>query len=179
MAVRPNVLSNPMVGEPRAVVDDNVAPVSQNPRSGVGTSIVSPNPVDTVPKNLSVSNPIVDDNVAPVSQNPRSGTSIVDENPVGSIPRTPSVVPTTTSTAVVSGVLVDAYSSKPIVVATPNVISDAVNQLAGTFGGGGGGGLGSTEETIAEDGTIVKKKKPDYLVFGLIVLGAYLIFKAE
>ena len=75
--------------------------------------------------------------------------------------------------------LVDAYSSKPIVVATPNVISDAVNQLAGTFGGGGGGGLGSTEETIAEDGTIVKKKKPDYLVFGLIVLGAYLIFKAE
>jgi hypothetical protein len=78
-------------------------------------------------------------------------------------------------------VLVDAYSSKPIVVATPNVISDAVNQLAGAFGGGGGGGLGggSAEETIAEDGTIIKKKKPDYLVFGLIVLGAYLIFKAE
>lgn len=151
MAVKPDSQSTPIVGEPRQtpVVDDNVPPVSQNPRSGGGTSIVTPNPVDTVPR------------TPPVQTT------------------TNSVVPTTTSTAVVSGVLVDAFSSKPIVVATPNVISDAVNQLAGAFGGGGGGGGGSAEETIAEDGTIVKKKKPDYLVFGLIVLGAYLIFKAE
>jgi hypothetical protein len=149
MAVKPNVLSTPIVGEPRQtpIVDDNVAPTNTSPRSGSGTSIVAENPVDTIPRT------------------PPAPTT------------TSSGVPTTTSTAVVSGVLVDAYSSKPIVVATPNVISDAVNQLAGTFGGGGG--LGSTEEIIAEDGTIVKKKKPDYLVFGLILLGAYLIFKAE
>jgi len=151
MAVRPDLQSTPIVGEPRQtpIVDDNVAPTNTSPRSGSGTSIVAENPVDTIPRT------------------PPAPTT------------TSSGVPTTTSTAVVSGVLVDAFSSKPIVVATPNVISDAVNQLAGTFGGGGGGGLGSTEETIAEDGTIVKKKKPDYLVFGLILLGAYLIFKAE
>jgi len=154
MAVRPELDTTPVGGSPTPtpVVDDNVAPVSQNPRSGGGTSIVTPNPVDTVPR------------TPPASTTTSSG------------------VPTTTSTAVVSGVLVDAYSSKPIVVATPNIISDAVNELAGAFGGGGGGGGlggGSAEETIAEDGTIIKKKKPDYLVFGLIVLGAYLIFKAE
>jgi hypothetical protein len=146
MAVRPDTQSTPIVGEPRQtpVVDDNVAPTNASTRSGSGTSIVSPNPVDT-------------------------------------IPRTPPVVPTTTSTAVVSGVLVDAYSSKPIVVATPNVISDAVNELAGTFGGAGGGGGGGGgaigQDQVADDGTIQPKKKPNYLVFGLMVLGAYLIFK--
>ena len=151
MAVRPDSQSTPIVGEPRQtpivgeprqtpVVDDNVAPTNTSPRSGSGASIVSPNPVDT-------------------------------------IPRTPPVVPTTTSTAVVSGVLVDAYSSKPIVVATPNVISDAVNELAGTFGGGGGGGGAIGQDQVADDGTIQPKKKPNYLVFGLMVLGAYLIFK--
>jgi hypothetical protein len=145
MAVRPDSQSTPIVGEPRQtpIVDDNVAPTNTSPRSGSGTSIVTPNPVDTVP-------------------------------------RTPPVVPTTTSTAVVSGVLVDAYSSKPIVVATPNIISDAVNELAGTFGGGGGGGIGGGGDApITDDGTMPKKKKPDYLVFGLILLGAYLILKAE
>lgn len=146
MAVRPDLQSTPIVGEPRQtpVVDDNVPPVSQNPRSGGGTSIVTPNPVDTVPR------------TPPASTTTSSG------------------VPTTTSTAVVSGVLVDAYSSKPIVVATPNIISDAVNELAGTFGGGGGGGGGATSD---EGGVMEEPKKPNYLVLGLMGLGIYYILK--
>jgi hypothetical protein len=146
MAVRPDSQSTPIVGEPRQtpVVDDNVPPVSQNPRSGGGTSIVTPNPVDTVPR------------TPPASTTTSSG------------------VPTTTSTAVVSGVLVDAYSSKPIVVATPNIISDAVNELAGTFGGGGGGGGGATSD---EGGGMEEPKKPNYLVLGLMGLGIYYILK--
>lgn len=147
MAVRPDVETNVLDsnGSPRPtpVVDDNVAPVSQNPRSGSGTSIVSPNPVDTVPKT------------------PPAST-------------TTSGVPLTTTNAVVSGVLVDAYSSKPIVVATPNIISDAVNQLAGTFGGGGGGGGGATSD---EGGGMEEPKKPNYLVLGLMGLGIYYILK--
>jgi hypothetical protein len=140
MAVRPELDTTPVGGSPTPtpVVDDNVAPVSQNPRSGSGTSIVSPNPVDTVPKT------------------------------------TTSGVPLTTSNAVVSGVLVDAYSSKPIVVATPNIISDAVNELAGAFGGGGGGGGGATSD---EGGVMEEPKKPNYLVLGLMGLGIYYILK--
>jgi hypothetical protein len=146
MAVRPELDTTPVGGSPTPtpVVDDNVAPVSQNPRSGSGTSIVTPNPVDTVPR------------TPPASTTTSSG------------------VPTTTSTAVVSGVLVDAYSSKPIVVATPNIISDAVNELAGAFGGGGGGGGGATSD---EGGVMEEPKKPNYLVLGLMGLGIYYILK--
>ena len=145
MAVRPELDTTPIGGSPTPtpVVDDNVAPVSQNPRSGGGTSIVTPNPVDTVPRT------------------PPAST-------------TTSGVPLTTSNAVVSGVLVDAYSSKPIVLASPNVISDAVNQLAGTFGGGGGGGGGATSD---EGGVMEEPKKPNYLVLGLMGLGIYYILK--
>jgi hypothetical protein len=140
MAVRPELDTTPVGGTPTPapVVDDNVAPSSTSPRSGSGTSIVSPNPVDTVPRT------------------------------------TTTAVPTTSTPAVLAATIVDAVSSKPIIVATPSVISDGVKGLAGSFGGGGGGGGGASSE---EGGAMEEPKKPNYLVLGLMGLGIYYIFK--
>ena len=158
--------------------------------SGGGTSNISPNPVDIIPipSDSPIKVVIPPSDVA--TQTPRDipvvpqvGTSNIASNPLDSIQKAiPTVVTTTTPTAVISGFLVDAYTSRPIVIPTPNVVSDGVKGLAGSFGGGGGGGGGgaSSEEEggdVEEGGVIQERKKPNYLLLALLAVGAYLAYK--
>lgn len=155
-----------------------------------GTSIIAPNPVDIIPipSDSAIKVVIPPSDVA--TQTPRDipvvpqvGTSNIASKPLDSIQKAiPTVVTTTTPTAVISGVLVDAYTSRPIVIPTPNVVSDGVKGLAGSFGGGGGGGGGgaSSEEEggdVEEGGVIQERKKPNYLLLALLAVGAYLAYK--
>ena len=129
---------------------------------------------------LSLSNTVQPIKVIPttdVVSSVKTGTSIIAPNPVEAIQRaTPAptvAVPTPIITPVV---LVDAYTSRPVVVATPNIVSNAVKAVAGSFGGGGGGGGASSQE--AEDtGAMEEPKKPNYLLLALLALGGYLAFK--
>ena len=148
--------------------------ITQN-QPTISSSTVSPIKVSTQPIQ------VVDQTIKAVI--PQGGTSIIAPNPVETIQKaTPVptvVVPTPVITPVVSGVLVDAYTSRPIVVATPNIVSNAVKAVAGSFGGGGGGGGrgGASSEEAEDTGAIEEPKKPNYLLLALLALGGYLAFK--
>jgi hypothetical protein len=149
MAVRPDLQSTPIVGEPRQTPSG--ATLGGNANSS------------SVPKSDSLAS-VAD---APT---PRVGASIIAESPLDTVPK-PNVpaVPTNPTSAVVVALVDGATQTKTS--GTP--ISDAVNELAGSFGGGGGGGGASSEE----GGVMEEPKKPNYLVLGLMGLGIYYILK--
>jgi hypothetical protein len=147
MALKPDTGGNPL--------DSSGLPIPI-PRPLPVTDVTVPTPADT-------------------AVTPRVGASIIVENPVDTVPKTTTTaVPTTSTPAVLAATIVDAVSSKPIVIANPNVVSDGVQGLAGSFGGGGGGGGGAS----SEEGSVMEEpKKPNYLVLGLMGLGAYFLLK--
>jgi hypothetical protein len=100
---------------------------------------------------------------------PRVGASIIAESPLDTVPKSNvPAVPTNPTSAVVVALVDGATQTKT----TNTPISDAVKNLAGSFGGGGGGGGASSDE-----GGMAEPKKPNYLVLGLMGLGAYFLLK--
>lgn len=146
MALKPQLDSNPL--------DSSGLPI---PTPTTGGAVAS------VPKSDSVAS-VVD---APT---PRVGASIIAESPLDTVPK-PNVpaVPTNPTSAVVVALVDGGTQTKT----TSTPISDAVKNLAGSFGGGGGGGGGAS----SDEGGVAEPKKPNYLVLGLLGVGAYLILK--
>ena len=118
-----------------------------------------------------------------VASSVKTGTSIIVPNPVDSIQKaTPTVVATTTTTPTpVYATNADMTSARPIIIAIPSVISDTVKRVTGSpilgGGGGGGGGGSASSEEVEESGNIEEPKKPNYLLLGLLGVGAYFLFK--
>lgn len=136
---------------------------------------------------ISLSNTIQPIKVIPttdVASSVKTGTSVIAPNPVDSIQKaTPTVNAITTPTPTpVYATSAEIERARPIVIAIPSVISDTVKAVTGSpkvggmLGGGGGGGGASSEEG-EKGGDIEEPKKPNYLILGLIGVGAYFLFK--
>ena len=148
-------------------LSNTVQPIQVIPTTDVassvktGTSVIAPNPVDTIPK--------------PV--------------PTVVAITTPTTTPTTTPIPMYL-TSADITRERPIIIAVPSLVSDTVKTLTGSptgaiVGGGGGGGGGirgggasSEEENATEEGGAMEEpKKPNYLLLALLALGAYLAYK--